>query len=109
MAEDAIAAAVNNPVMVPNHVSIANMQTDMKLFDQLDRISLMVSQLSERIEDTKMIVGSEAYQSALNLYKAFGTAADAGAPGADTIHNQLKKRFSGRGNTAKEASIPPVS
>jgi hypothetical protein len=104
--EDAINAAVNNPTLVPSYLSVANIQSDITLFNQLDEISAMANQLCERIEDTKMLAGSEAYNVALALYKSFGSAADAGVQGADSIVDQLKKRFAASGGNA--VTVPPV-
>jgi hypothetical protein len=42
---------------------------------------------------TKIWIGSEVYVSALALYHLFGSAADAGVPGADAIVDPLKERF----------------
>jgi hypothetical protein len=106
--EDAINAAVNNATLVPGYVSVVGMQNDMTLFTQLDEISGLANQLCERLEDTKMLAGSEAYQSALTLYRAFGTAADAGALGADTIVDQLKKRFPSNSGSTTATAAPPV-
>lgn len=47
----------------------------------------------EKLEDTQILAGSEAYVSALTGYKLFGAAADAGLPGADAIYDSLKTRF----------------
>jgi len=107
--EDAINAAVNNPNLVPAYISIANMKNDLTLFTQLDELSAMASQLCERIEDTKMLAGSEAYGAALSLYKAFGAAADAGVPGTKGIVEQLKKRFAtSNGNTVTTPPVEPI-
>lgn len=104
--EDAINAAANNPTLVPSYLSVANMQSDLTLFNQLDEISGLANQLCERIEDTKMLAGSEAYSVALALYKTFGSAADAGVQGADSIVEQLKKRFPSNSSTATTAAPP---
>jgi hypothetical protein len=107
--EDAINAGVNNGTLIPSYISIPNMQNDLTLFAQLDEISGIANQLCERLEDTKMLAGSEAYGAALALYKIFGSAADAGVPGADSIVDQLKKRFPGNTNTAPATAAPPVA
>lgn len=104
--EDAINAGLNNPTLIPAYLSVANMQNDLALFTQLDEISGLANQLCERIEDTKMLAGSEAYGVALALYKSFGSAADAGVQGADSIVDQLKKRFAASGGNA--VTVPPV-
>jgi hypothetical protein len=104
--EDAINAGVNNPTLIPSYLSVANMQNDLVLFTQLDEISGLANQLCERIEDTKMLTGSEAYGVALSLYKAFVSAADAGVQGADSIVDQLKKRFPSNSTSATNAAPP---
>lgn len=106
-AEDALAAAVNNPTLVPAYISIPNMQLDMTLFSQLDEISGLANQLCERIEDTKMLAGSEAYNTALSLYKSFGAAADAGVLGADSIVDKLKTRFATK-SSSEPVTAPPA-
>ena len=106
-AEDALTAALNNPTLVPAYLSVPNMQNDLTLFAQMDEISGLANQLCERIEDTRMLAGSEAYNVALSLYKSFGSAADAGVLGADSIVNKLKTRFANNSSTAP-ATEPPM-
>jgi hypothetical protein len=106
--EDAINAGVNNTTLVPAYVSVAGMQNDLTLFTQLDEIYGLANQLCERLDDTKMLAGSEAYQGALTLYRTFGTAADAGVPGADAIVDQLKKRFPSNSGSSSTTAAPPV-
>ncbi|RVT76699.1 hypothetical protein EOD40_09375 [Flavobacterium sufflavum] len=105
-AEDALNAAVNNPTLVPAYLSVPNMQNDLTLFTQMDEISGLANQLCERIDDTKMLAGSEAYNVALSLYKSFGSAADAGVVGADSIVDQLKQRFASNGKSTTVTEPP---
>ena len=104
--EDAIIAGLNNAALIPSYVSVPNMQNDMVLFNQLEEIIAVVNQLLEKLEDTKLLAGSEAYVSALALYKLFGAASDAGVPGSDAIVAQLKTRFAGQGGAAKTPTNP---
>lgn len=104
--EDAINAAVNNPTLIPSYLSVTNMQNDMTLFAQLDELVGLANQLCERLEDTKLLAGSESYVAALTLYKLFGSAADAGVPGADAIVTQLKARFAGQGGAGTAPTNP---
>lgn len=97
--EDAITAGVNNTTMLPSFISVPTIQTDMTLFDQLDEIIILTKQVLEKLEDTQLLAGSEAYTTALMLYKMFGTAADSGIPGADAIVSQLRARFTSQGST----------
>ena len=104
--EDAINAAVNNPSLVASYLSVPNMQNDMALYTQLDEIKGLVNQLLEKIEDTQLLAGSEAYVSALAFYKLVGAAAEAGVAGADAVADLLRARFAGQGGTAKKAVNP---
>ncbi len=106
--EDAINAMVNNPTLAPSYLSVPNMQTDLTLFTQLDELIIIVKQLLERLEDTQLLAGSEAYVTALAAYKAIGGAADAGVAGADAIYNQLKARFANQGAGTSTPSTPPA-
>ncbi|WP_333600272.1 hypothetical protein [Flavobacterium sp.] len=102
--EDAINAAVNNNSMLPSFFKVNDMQIDLNLFMQLEKIMSLVRQLQEKIDDTHLLAGSEAYVSALSAYKLFAAAADAGVPGADAVYDQLRERFTN--NTATAASTP---
>ena len=104
--EDALNAAHNNSSWIPTYLSVTNMQTDFDLYNQLDELILILRQALEKMEDTQRIAGFEAYTSALALYRMFGSAADAGVPGADVIYDQLKARFIA--NTGV-AAVPTVS
>lgn len=97
-AEDAISAVVNNPGSIPAYLNGAQMQNDMTLFTQLDEFAVLTRQLLEKIEDTQMLAGSEAFVSSLASYKIFASAAEAGIPGADVIYAALKRRFEDQGN-----------
>ena len=103
--EDAINIGVNNASLFPAYLSVANMQNDLTLFTQLDEILFIAKQLVEKIEDTQLLSGSEAYTNGLMLYKLIGASADAGVPGADTLYDQLKTRFATQGGSG----TPPVN
>lgn len=104
--EDAISAGVNNANLLPAYLSTASMQTDLSLFTQLDEVITLTKQLLEKLEDTQLLAGSEAYVGALSLYKLFGSAADAGVPGSDSIYAQLKQRFAGQGGAGNAPTNP---
>ena len=82
------------------------MQNDMSLFTQLDEIIILTKQLLEKLEDTQLLAGSEAYVGALAVYKLIGSASDAGVPGADAIYDQLRQRFAGQGGAGTPATNP---
>lgn len=105
--EDAIMAGVNNIAMLPPYISVPNMQNDMTLFGQLDELIVLMKQILEKLEDTQLLAGSEAYTAALMLYKLFGSAADSGIAGADSIVAQLRERFTSSGNTPSKQPDNP--
>ena len=104
--EDAINSMVNNPSLLPAYFNVAEIQKDVTLFAQLDELNTLVNQLGERINDTQLLAGSEAYVSALAAYRNFEAAASAGVSGADTIYDLLKSRFANQGGTATETTTP---
>ncbi|MCZ8089155.1 hypothetical protein [Flavobacterium sp.] len=104
--EDAINAATSNETLLPGYISVTAMKNDLDLFNQLEPIKVKLQQIVEKLNDTQMLAGSEAYVAALMVYKLFGSAADAGVPGTDTIYDLLKQRFAGQGGTGKTATDP---
>ena len=104
--EDAISAGVNNAGLLPSYVSPTGMQTDLTLFTELDEFIALHNQVGERLQDTQLLAGSEAYVGALTLYKLFASAAEAGVAGSDSIYAQLKQRFAGQGGTGNPPTNP---
>ena len=102
--EDALLAIQNNATLFPAYLNVAEVQKDFTLYEQLDELVLLVGLLYEKLRDTQILAGSEAYTSALIAYKLLGAASDAGLPGADAAYNQLKQRFSGQGGNNNEGS-----
>jgi hypothetical protein len=106
--EDALNVVSNNTGLLPGYFSASGFQQDLELYRQLDELTTMAKGIVERMDDTQLLAGSEAYVSALTAYKLFGAAADAGIPGADTLYDQLKERFSQYGNPAPKAPEQPT-
>ena len=101
--EDAINALDNNVAIFPAYLNVGQMQNDLKLYQQLDEMAIMLRQTLERIEDTRILAGSEAYVAALTVYKIVGAAAKAGIEGSETIYEQLRERFT----TSTNSKITP--
>ena len=104
--EDAINAIANNASLFPAYLNVAQMQNDLKLYQQLDELATILRQTLERIEDTRILAGSEAYVAALSVYKLAGAAASAGVEGTDTIYDQLRERFTVSTNTNPTPPTP---
>jgi hypothetical protein len=76
--EDALNVATNNADLLPAYYSTSAFQQDFELYRQLDELTTLARGIVERMDDTQLLAGSEAYVSALTAYKLFGAAADAG-------------------------------
>ncbi len=95
--QDAINAISNNTELFPAYLNPAEMKKDFNLFNQLDELVTLSMQLTEKLRDTQILAGSEAYVSALSVYRMMEAASKAGVPGADTIYDQLAERFASNG------------
>ena len=101
---DAIVAIKNNGNLLPAYLSVDEISKDYKLYEQLDEVVSLSQQLTEKLSDTQMMAGSEAYVSALTAYRLFEAASNAGLPGTDTIYDQLKQRFAQQGSNQQAAT-----
>ena len=104
--QDAIDAVVDNGKMLPAYLDQKAMQNDMNLYNQLDKLSARIRQVLEKLDDTQMLAGSEAFVAALTAYKLFSAAAAAGIPGSDAIYDTLKERFAGQGGSGTTPPAP---
>ena len=91
--QDALTAIEGDNSFLPAYIQPEEMEIDLQLFEQLGKVLLPVTQLYEKVRDTQILVGSEAYSTALLVYNMAKTASRAGLPGAGTIYNKLKERF----------------
>ncbi len=100
--QKAIELAEQNPNLVPPYVNISEMKKDFELSEALREILNLVSQLYEKLSDTYMAAGSEAYVAALQFYNSAKWAAKSNVAGTDAIVNELSKRFAGQGKTKSQ-------
>ena len=95
--EDAINALHTENLSLPNGISSSEMQKDLVLYQQLDSLELQLLDLLTKVRHTKILAGSEAYTSALFIYRLAEAYHLAGVPGYTALYNQLRKRFMGQG------------
>ena len=93
--QKALAYAQSHPQFVPPYANIPELQKDFALTSQLTLIAQSEAVFHEKISDTAMAVGSEAYVVALAFYNTVAQAAKMNVPGADTVYQDLKSRFPG--------------
>ncbi|NJN90977.1 MAG: hypothetical protein HC878_11795 [Leptolyngbyaceae cyanobacterium SL_5_14] len=77
--------------IMPRHLNIEEARRDIALFEALNPILQAVSHLRELIEDTQMVVGSEAYAAARLAYKSAKVSGK--NQGLDTILEDLSQQF----------------
>ena len=91
--QDAKLVADNNPELFPAYFNANAMRTDLELHLQLKEIGMLSGQVNEKVMDTSLIAGSEAYVSALAVYRMVQAAAKAGIAGAKALADKLAERF----------------
>lgn len=91
-----------NPQLVPTFMNVAEFSKDVELVNALTKVAFPLSQLSEKLDDTTMEAGSEAYTAALVFYNSVKAAAKAGVPGMKVVADDLQARFPGRKATKPE-------
>lgn len=89
----ALEIASNNPQFVPPYADIAAMNKDYQLADRLQGIEIQLASLLEKIQDTNMAAGSEAFVTSLTLYNSIKAAAKVNVPGAKSLAAELGERF----------------
>ena len=103
---DSINGLTNNAPMLPAYLNVGDIKNNLTLYEQLDELEMLALQLVEKIQDARMLCGSEAYVGSLAAYRLFEAATVAGIPGDDSIYDTPKLRFAGQGSTG---ATPPQS
>lgn len=97
--QDSVMATDNGDSVLPAYVKTEEVAKDLNLYEDLDPFLLKSESIFYKLRDTQMLAGSEAYTTALVIYKMYKTAADAGIPGAQAVYNSLRERFMHQSNT----------
>jgi hypothetical protein len=103
---DALKGMMQNPSFLPAYLSVEELQKDLTLYNQLDELVSLAAALNEKLTDTQMLAGSEAYITSLAAYRMFEGAARAGIAGADSVYDELKQRFAGQGPGGQKPETP---
>ena len=84
-----------NPTLVPPYLDTEQMKIDLDAVTELKKFLTPLKQLTDLVDDSYLLSGSEAYMAALAFYQYLKGASKAGVPGADVIFEDLKNRFTG--------------
>jgi hypothetical protein len=98
--ENALAAAQNNPAILPAGFDQDEFESDVNLFSVLTDLNTAIAQLASEVDDTRMAVGSEAMAEARQVY-GYVKAAVKTTPGLKPVADQLAERFQ-RANATKK-------
>ena len=85
-----------NPTLVPAYLDTEQMKIDLDAVSELKKLLTPLKQLTDLVDDSMLLSGSEAYISSLHFYNYLKGASKAGVPGTDVIYDDLKARFPGR-------------
>lgn len=96
---DAIDIILQNPDFFPAYFNTAELEKDFNLYNLLNEIIPVAERVVEKLSDTQMLAGSEAYVTALTAYRLLQSAAQDGIPGADALYDRLKSRFENQGGS----------
>ena len=105
--EDALPLMVANPDLMPSYIEIAEVTKDGDLRSALDPIFNSIATLSQDVQDTETIVGSELYNAIRAFYLNCQEAAKRGATTAQAIVDVLAKYFARPGRTPKPPTPHP--
>ena len=83
----------SNPQFVPSFLNVGDFVIDFQNNAGLTPIDKLAEQLSNNINDTAMVSGSEALKSALMYYNNVKQADRNGISNARSIYEDLQKRF----------------
>lgn len=98
--------STQNPEFIPKYADMAEMLRDATVSSKGLTLARKLNVLRLKLEDTATIAGIEAFSAALMYYHAVKTAAKQGAPGAQAIYDDLKKRFPGYNTGNNDESKP---
>lgn len=91
--------------LYPSYFSLDEMGKDIKARADLLKIKGPLSALLEKIDDTFILSGAEAYVAALHIFAVLKKADHDGVPGLRGMVDDLQKRFPGRGQSKKAPTV----
>ncbi|MBI1783025.1 MAG: hypothetical protein HYR66_16915 [Sphingobacteriales bacterium] len=111
--ENACREMENNSSILPGFFDVQSAKDDLKLYQQLKEIEVLLEQLLDKVYDTRVQAGHHAMQASRLFYNSVQQAKASGVSGADSLHQLLKQHYNvgrpaGSANkkkTSKENSI----
>jgi hypothetical protein len=88
----ALEVASQNSEFLPRSFDVEEMRKDLELYDDLASLMMTLSQLQDLVDDTCLMVGSEAYTAALTVYNYAKTSGQQ-ANGMEPLVKEMQQRF----------------
>ena len=98
----ALEVAAQNQGMLPVSFSLEEMRKDAELFERLSTIRIALDKLTNKVDDTTMQTGAEAYAAARAVYAA--TKTPYATPALRTAADELSRNFRGKRRAAAAAA-----
>lgn len=93
--------------IMPPYFKVLDVEVDLAMFDQCEILASRLTALAGKVDNTRILAGSEAFTSGLTFKKLADTAENAGVPGADQTARKLRERFKGQGPTGNGTEETP--
>lgn len=87
----------SDPIYCPPFLNVEELDKDFKVVEQLNPVYRNLNSLLDRVRDTKMLAGSESYVNSLSYYNSVKLAAKKNVGNAETVFDDLRKRFEANG------------
>lgn len=93
------------PDFAPRYLNIEELKINLEMTKGWQSALRMLRPLVENIEDTLLLIGSEAYTTSLTYYNSVKEAARRNVTDAKAVYEDLKQRFPGNtsGKSSEEA------
>jgi hypothetical protein len=98
-----------NPQLKPPYADVEELEKDLKAMKLMDRLLRAIGFIYNRLDDTYLVAGSEAYAEALAYYSFFKTAARSKVDNAQEAYEDLKSWFPGGSQKANEEEEESLS
>jgi hypothetical protein len=100
--EKSLEYAEQYPDFVPNFIDVNESKIDLQSVRVLRQFFLPLERITNLVDSTITLAGSEAFSSSLSIYKILKNAAAMGQPGAAEATADLSNRFPGKKRTTTE-------
>jgi hypothetical protein len=92
-----------NEELTPKFFDADEFSRDFKAVEVMRSFRAPLAQMSDMLLDTMCLAGSDSYSAALMFYNSVKIARKANIPKSQTIHDELAKRFPGKGGDSDSA------